>query len=290
MKKILIFCWIFTLITSCARESKNKNLMYQNIVILSDMSSRVKNKPLKDIEKIKEILHFFREECVKPGKKIGDKSVILFSTFSREVVTSIDLNNFKSLAKKQRFVNSTGEFKDSGLNKKIQDFEQEVITTYNNSNDPGLDLISILTEKIKNESIIKENSYLTDGIDTTFVNFDNHINIFTDGYLEYKGKSINDEYYFGESEINEIRKVCLLKNITISEVLELNESFKLPAVKDKKNKHINLHILETHQRDKNYTFQTFSNRKGTRDNEILKVIWETWARESGFKSFEWKIY
>ena len=159
-----------------------------------------------------------------------------------------------------------------------------------NVSNNGLDLISILIEKIENEPIIKKNKYLTDGIDTTFVNYENHINIFTDGYLEYVNKKSNSQYYFGSYEINEIRKFCKLNNISVKEVLKSNSHLKLPAIIEEKNKYINLHILETHERDKNDKLQTYKNPKGLRDNEILEEVWRIWAQESGFKSLDWEKY
>src|SRR5690606_4218818 len=41
--------------------------------------------------------------------------------------------------------------------------------------------------KIENKSIIKKNAILTNGTDTSFINYENHIYIFTAGYLEYYG-------------------------------------------------------------------------------------------------------
>ena len=61
-------------------------------------------------------------------------------------------------------------------------------------------------------------------------------------------------------------------------------------LKEEKNKTINLHVYETHERDKNEKLQTYNFEKGVRDNEILEAVWRKWAKESGFKSFEWKKY
>jgi hypothetical protein len=290
MQKILIFSVLVIIFISCSSKPQNKNLSYQNIIILSDMSSRIKNKPLKDIIAIKKIVAFFKNECVRPGEKIGDKSSISFLTFSDNKIISIDIDNIKNLGEKQRFINSTGEYGNSGLNKKIKNFEEEVSLNYANVSNNGLDLISILIEKIENEPILKKNKYLTDGIDTTFVNYENHINIFTDGYLEYVNKKSNRQFYFGNEEISEIRKVCKLNNINVKEALKSNSILKLPAIIEEKNKYINLHILETHERDKNDKLQTYKNPKGLRDNEILEEVWRTWAKESGFKSFTWEKY
>ena len=145
-------------------------------------------------------------------------------------------------------------------------------------------------DKIESKPIIKKNTILTNGIDTIFVNYDNHIYIFTDGYLEYKGKSLNKQYYFGNPEIEKTRKFCKDNKVDIDTALKRNISLCLPPVINDKNQLINLHILETHSRDINTKNQMYGNLNGLRDNEILEAVWRKWAKESGFKSFEWKKY
>jgi hypothetical protein len=145
-------------------------------------------------------------------------------------------------------------------------------------------------DKIESKPIIKKNTFLTNGIDTTFIKFDNHIYIFTDGYLEYKGKSLNKQFYFGNPEIERIRKYCRVNNVDIETALKSNISLCLPSVKNNINQLINLHILETHERDKDTKLQKYNNPKGLRDNEILEAVWRKFAKESRFKSFEWKKY
>lgn len=290
MKKYLILSSLLLLLFSCHSETQNKYVTYQNIVIISDMSSRIDNKPSKDIDEINKIIHFFKTECVKPGEKIGDRSSISFSPFSAKVIASIDLDKIKNLGEKQRFINSTGEYKNNGLVQKIDDFENKVKSTYATTRNKGLDLISILIEKIENDAIIKEDNYLTDGIDTTFVKYENQIYIFTDGYLEYLNKKGNSQFYFSNSEIDKVRQFCKANKVDISKAIETNSSLGLPTNKINKNLNINLHILETHERDKNDKLQSYKYPKGQRDNEILQAVWKKWALESGFKSFEWKKY
>jgi len=290
MKNILIVCSAIVLISSCGSESQNKHLTYQNIVILSDLSSRIDNKPPKDTVEIHKIVQYFKDECVKPGEKIGDKSSICFSSFSNKVIATIDIDKIKNLGDKQQFINSTGKFQCNGLIYQIDDFEQKVKSAYASIRNNGLDLISILIEKIENEPIVKINTYLTDGVDTTYVNYDNHIYIFTDGYLEYLNKSTNNQFYFGSSEIDKIRQYCKVNNVDILTALDTNHSLCLPPNKNKKNQLVNLHILETHERDKNNKLQTYKYPTGQRDNEILEAVWRKWATESGFKNFEWKKY
>lgn len=290
MKNILAFSLVLNFIGSCGPEPQNKNLTYQNIVILSDMSSRLDNRPQKDIEEIQKILQFFKTECVKPGEKIGDKSSISFSAFSDKTAAEIDINKIKNIGNKQRFINSTAEYKKCGLNQKISEFESIVNNVYKTTRNEGLDLISLLIEKISNEPIIKEDTYLTDGIDTMYLNFKNHIYIFTDGYLEYHGKNTNSQFYFGSAEIEKVRQFCKENRVSIIKALELDASLSLPAYKNKLNKYISLHILETHERDKNLISHAYNNPIGLRDNEILEAVWRKWANDSGFKDLTWGKY
>lgn len=290
----------FAMLQSCIPEAQNKSLTYQNITILADLSDRIEptingrtpnqQYPPKDMEEIDKILKFFKNECVKPGEKIGDRSCISFSTFSSEPIAYIDISKDKDVGATQEYVNSTGEFLNKGLDYEIDIFKQKVHNAYATIRNDGVDLISITIEILENKPIIKENVILTNGIDTTFVNYDNHVYIFTDGYLEYKGKNANGQFYFGNIEIDKVRKYCLEQDVDINTALKNLSSLCLPPVKNEKNHMINLHILETHERDKDSKFQKYNNDFGVRDNEILEAVWSKWAKDSGFKSFEWKKY
>lgn len=290
MKFVLLYCSALLSLASCVSESQNKHLTYQNVIILSDLSSRIDNKPPKDIEEIQKIIQYFINECVKPGEKIGDKSSITFSAFSDKVAAKIDINEIKELGDKQKFINSTGDFVNNGLNQKLEDFENKVKEVYANTRNQGLDLISILIDKLEKEPIVKQDIFVTDGIDTTFINYDNHIYIFTDGYLEYLNKAVNKQFYFGNSEIEKIRTYCKTKNVSIVKALQDNPSLCLPPYMGKKNEFVTLHILETHERDKNDKLQTYMYPTGQRDNEILEAVWRKWAIESGFKDLTWDKY
>ena len=301
MKKITIIFSAIILFASCLPQPKNKSLPpYQNIVILSDMSDRIEpfingsipnqQFPPKDIDEIRKIVQFFKDECVKAGEKIGDRSCITFSTFSEKIAASVDVEQIKALDKKQQFVNSTGQYVGCGLVEKLVEFENTVKTVYDNTQNLGLDLISILIEKIENENILKHDTFLAAGLDTTFINYENHIYIFTDGYLEYWNPNANRQFYFGSPEINKVRQYCVNNGVDIKTALVSDKSLGLPSYRSIKNQYVNLHILETHERDFNKTLNTYRYPKGLRDNEILEAVWRKWAEESGFKSFEWKKY
>jgi hypothetical protein len=294
MKKILALLLTVVSLSSCMPESKNKHLTYQNIVILSDMSSRIRNPrfPQKDIEEIHKIVQDFKNECVKPGEKIGDQSIIAFSAFSEKSLVSIDIGARKDLSDRQAFINSTGIYENCGLEKELTEFENSIKKLYNEIANPGLDLISILIEKIENKNLVKRDTMRTDGIDTTFIHYENHVYIFTDGYLEYapSQKIKNSQYYYGEQEINNVRQFCIHNSVDVKTALEKNKTLRLPSCNTNNNQYINLHVLETHERDKNVTLQTYNHPTSIRDNEILEAVWQKWRKDSGFKSFDWKKY
>lgn len=292
MYKILFYLTILLFFNSCTPEPTVQKLTYQNIIILTDMSNRISNKrfPNKDLQRINTIVDFFKKDCVKPGVKTGDRSKILFSTFTKNNFIEIDIEKFNSsIFEKQSFVNSTGKYKNSGLTEMLNKFEDSVSKIYQNESNPGLDLISLLIEKINNENIVKNNSILPTNNDTTYLMFDNNIYLFTDGYLEYS-KSNNQTFYFGENQIQNIRNYCLSNNVDIVNALKSNPKLGLPAYKSPLNKLINLHILETHERDKDVKTLGYKNLPGLRDNEILESVWSKWAKESGFKIFTWEKY
>lgn len=269
-------------------KSQHTNIPYKNIVILSDLSSRLVNKPPKDHEEISKILNDFRNNCVKPGQKIGDRSSITFLTFSNAKPISIDLD-YDDIAKKQAFINSKGIFSNNGLDAKILSFKTEVKKIYDKVKNPGLDLISILNEKITNEINLKSSKLLSKE-PKTFGVFFNHIYILTDGYLEFQTKNADAQFYFGVPQISKLRNYCINNNVDVATALNRNNSLGLPKVTNPKNKKIYLHVWETHERDKNMSSQTYKYPIGLRDNEILESVWKKWALESGFKGFDWKKY
>ncbi len=294
MKKMLNLLLFTATVTSCLSQSHDKHLTYQNIVILADMSSRTRNLqfPQKDTAAIHQLVLYFTNECVKPGTKIGDKSSLSFSLFSEATALSVDLEKFKSLSDKQSFINSTGKYKNCGLQSKLMDLEDKAKLLYQKVSNPGMDLISLLIEKVENQGLLKKDQVLSVGGENTYTHFDNQIYIFTDGYLEYnlKSKFTNPQYYFGIPQIEKIRKYCTAKSLNISKALEQNKSLGLPIAESKENQYINLHILETEERDKDVKYLTYSHPKGLRDNEILEAVWRKWAKDSGFKSIEWRKY
>jgi hypothetical protein len=147
-------------------------------------------------------------------------------------------------------------------------------------------------DKIENGNIVKQNKVIIDGIDTTFINYENQIYIFTDGYLEYYNAKTNRQFHFGSPEIDNVRKFCIANNVDIKTALEKDKNLGLPAYPSPQNQYIYLHILETHERDYNKRINTYdSHKEELQDNKILKAVWQKWANESEFKQpIEWKKY
>lgn len=292
MKSLFTLFGISLLLNSCLPESNNKHLSYKNIIILSDMSDRIldKNFPQKDLIEIHKIITFFENECVKPGEKIGDKSSICFSPLSENDIISVDIDKVKDLGDKQSYINSTGKYKNRGLKKDLLEFEKSIAEKYMNINDKGLDLLSILLEKVKNDNIIKTDRIITNGIDSTFIHYENDIYIFTDGYLEYSLQTNNHQFRFGPTKIDQLRKYCINNNVSVEKALNENPKLGLQPFKNQLSKNIQIYVVETFERGFNKKTQNYDYEVGFRDNEILKMVWDKWIIESGFKKPIWRTY
>lgn len=285
----LIYLIQFVLLnSSCTNDRpdfENKTLTYQNIVILSDLSSRLQNNNCRDTAIIGEIIKKFKQECVKPGEKIGDRSSLIFGMLNTPILASVDIGKIKILEEKQQFVNSTGKYKNKGLDYELDKFYETVKNTYKTKSNPGLDLIGLLIDKIENDNIVKQNTFVTDGIDTTFFKYDNHIYIFTDGYLETDSKptTISGSFYFSDTEIGKIRKYAQHNNLKPDEALDKIDSFRLTKAPRKKNALVKIHLLETDDRDYDVVKGKWKYSHGLNDNDILKAVWKQWAKDSNFK-------
>lgn len=290
MKNIILLVATILLIFSCRPKPKNEKIEYNNLIIVTDLSSRISNFHNKDFKEINSLIDYFRNDCVKPGLKSNDRSSIYFSALTEQEFIGIDIDSIKDLGPKQMFVNSTGKFKNKGLDFKISILKNKIKNTYETVRNPGLDLISILNEKIHKNSIIKQDiTFVTNGkIDS--VKFNNHLYVFTDGYLEYLNPALNDQFYYSVPQIVKLRQFCISNNVNVETALKNNSILGLPPLKGEKNRLINLHIVETHERDRDFVHNSYLNKDGLRDNQILEAVWRKWALESGFKSFEWKKY
>jgi hypothetical protein len=294
--RIILTSFIVVASSSCLIDGvepkpQNKTLTYQNIIIMSDLSNRVKKRNIRDTTIINGIIQKFKKEFVKPGEKIGDRSSLSFCMFNTPILASVDIGKIAKLGEKQQFVNSTGKFRNKGLDHELNKFYEAVTRTYETDSNPGLDLIGLMIDKIENDNIIKKDTFFTDGLDTTFVKFENHIYIFTDGYLETDKRpaTITGTFYFSETEIDKIRSFAQCNNVTPEEALRMNEAFRLTKAPQKKNSIVRLHVLETNDRDYDVIKGKWKYTHGLNDNDILKAVWKRWAKDSNFKGdLNWK--
>lgn len=292
MKKYLlpIFAIAFSGCTEkCCAPETQQELTYENIMIYSDLSSRMNKNP-NDKSVISQILDYFVQECVKPGIKVNDRSSVGFSRInhyrSQCPSARIDIESIKNLTEKQKYVNSTS--KDRTLKEDIGKFKDQLDCNYLENDSGGLDILSLLYNEINSSKYIKNNTNIFNGKDTTVISYVNHIFIFTDGYLEYSKESGNLELYFGYGEIEKLRQICLDENRSVREILSKCPNMRLKPLDSENNKKINLYIMETDDRGLNEETGTLKHTGELSDNNILRTVWELWAIESGFKSFTWK--
>lgn len=280
----------FTNCTNCRREPKNEITNYNNILIYSDLSSRMDKNP-NDKILINELLTYFEKECVKPGEKIGDNSSINFSkinAYNTNCETAkIDLTEIEKVEDKQAFVNNKSK---DNLKKRLKEFSAIVNCNYQEKDKGGLDILSLLHGTINEGNSIKQPivQALPNG-DKYTKNFINHMFLFTDGYLEYNTDGIGKKYYFGSEQIESVREFCIKNNVSPEKAIEnVKNHLKLTPLRSENNKLINLYILETDDRGFNKQQGTQKNSGPLSDNNILQAAWKIWAKESGFKNFVWK--
>lgn len=262
---------------------------YDNIMIYSDLSDRMDKNP-SDTLVINQIVDFFVSGCVKPGIKVNDRSAISFSRANHQrsncPSTKIDIGQFKNLEEKQRFVNNKNE--NSNLSKAILEFKSSVSCNYLERDYGGLDLLSLIYQEVNTGNHIKKPEYLISETDTTTLYFHNHLFIFTDGYLEYSTATGSADFYYGEPQIKALRKYCRANKLSPEEAIRNNPQFKIRPLGSENNKYISLYILETDDHGFNVQKGTLKNTGDLSDNNILRLVWKVWAKESGFKDFVWK--
>jgi hypothetical protein len=283
---------IFVFVYGCKLDIPNDEpdiIEYDNIMIYTDLSSRLNKNP-SDTLVINQIVDFFVTGCVKPGIKVNDRSAISFSRLNYHLSNcpsaKIDIGQFKNLEEKQQFVNDKNESK--GLTKSIFEFKSSVSCNYFERDNGGLDLLSLIYQEVSTGNHIKKPEYILSETDTTTLKFNNHLFIFTDGYLEYSTATGSKDFYFGELRIESVRKFCKTNKVSAEEAIRKNLQFKIRPLFSENNKFVNLYILETDDRGFNVQKGTLKNTGDLSDNNILRLVWKIWAEESGFRHFEWR--
>jgi hypothetical protein len=301
MKKIirlvLAFFSLYIFIIGCALEPPQESsyVEYHNLVILSDLSNRLDAKPM-DTVIINQFLSFFENDCVMPGVKINDRSSISFSRINDRSGTcqksKIDLCDFSNteVSQKQRYVNSSDALTPGlkTLKGDLKAFRKNVQCTYGERDVKGLDILSLVFDKLNRGSDFKKNGLIHDEVDTTHLVYHNHLILFTDGYLEYSTGNGNGEFYFGDKQIKAVRQFCKTNRVTPEEAISQNIDFQIRPLRTETNESVNLYVLETADRGFDSSTGTFRHTGDLSDNYILMAVWKHWAKESGFKSFTWK--
>ena len=269
-------------------KEETETLEYNNFMIYSDLSSRLDKSP-NDLMVINQLIDYFKSECVKPGVKVNDRSSINFSRVnffkSKCQSAKIDIEEIKSLEEKQSFVNGS---KSPNLSTAIADFKSSLECNYREKDNGGLDILSLIYNEINSGNHIKKPTSIIGESDTTVINYQNHLFIFTDGYLEFSKKEGNVEFYFGQPEIEKVRRHCIENKTSVKDAINSNLKFKLRPLKSENNKFVSLYVMETYDRGFNQQKGTLKYTGDLSDNNILKTLWEIWAEESEFKHFVWK--
>ena len=286
---LITFTLLFILVGCNSKPKEKLVLKYNNILIYSDLSNRIDKSPNDSII-INQIFDYFISSCVMPKTKINDRSSLFFSKVNAynsacKGLNKIDINDFEIGRERQRYVNDKNTNRCLKFDlKKLRDY---INCSYNSRDEYGLDILSLLHQQIESGINIKNTIFLKGEHDSTEVQFVNHLFLFTDGYLEFTKTEGNDKLYFGSKEIKAVREYCKLNNLTPIDAIRKQPNFKLMPLKSINNQHVNLYVLETYDREINPINGTIKNSGPLSDNNILKAVWEIWAKESGFKNFVW---
>jgi hypothetical protein len=294
MRQLKLISSILLLATLCGCKFDIPNdepdiIEYDNIMIYTDLSSRMNKNP-SDTLVIDQVVNFFVTGCVKPGIKVNDRSAISFSRANHQrsncPSTKIDIGQFKNLEEKQQFVND--KLENSGLSRTVLEFKNNIRCNYQERDNGGLDLLSLIYQEVNSGNHIKKPEYLYSENDTTTLYYNNHLFLFTDGYLEYSTTTGSKDFYYGEPQLEILRKHCRSNKVSPEEAIKNNSQFKIRPLVSEYNKFVNLYILETDDRGFNIQKGTLKNTGDLSDNNLLRLVWKVWAEESGFKNFEWK--
>lgn len=264
-------------------------LEYDNIMIYTDLSDRLEKAP-NDTMVINQITDYFVTDCVRPGIKVNDRSSISFSRvnmFKSNCSTAkIDIGEIISLEEKQLYVNDSAKI--DNLSSDIREFKETIACNYLEKDVGGLDILSLLYYEMNSGNHIKRPTFIYGENDTTKIIFYNHLFLFTDGYLEYNTITGGSDFYFGQLKIEKVRQYCRSNKIAPDVAIKNNPEFRIRPLKSENNKYVNLYIMETYDRGLNMQKGTLKNTGDLSDNNILMIVWQDWAIESGFKSFVWK--
>ncbi len=263
---------------------------YDNIMVYSDLSSRLRSNP-NDTVILAQVIDYFIDDCVKPGVKINDRSSILYSRINYHKSDcpskKIDIGTIPDLTSKQKFVNDNSP--DGGLTQAIGELRDAIRCNYRERDKDGLDILSLLFLEVNAGYHLKDTVVtLSDERDTILQVYRNHLVLFTDGYLEYATAKGSKDFYFGKKQIEAVRKYCKSKQVTPEEAIRDNPRFRIRPLPSPNNRLVRLYVLETDDRGLNARRGTVLHTGELSDNHILQLVWKDWAERSGFRHFEWK--
>lgn len=287
-KRILVFIFFILIFVSCSDNEiileKKDKLILHNIIIISDVTNRITSwpKPIHDTVIINNLIDYFNQEIIRPGKLTNPRHIIQFynlnpfSSSNCNGISKIDLLEMKNGIEKSKYVNS----KKNGatLNNDLLSLKQTIQCQYKIQDKSGdilnsLNQIFVFNENIKNSQSIYDSILEADQV------WENDVFLFTDGYLEFNNMK-NSKFSTPSSKIFQIRKLCLQNKKNPSEILDIYPNLKLEPILNKAFNHIKLHILEAYDRGIDKT--TGISKEAISDEIILKSLWNKWALESGF--------
>ncbi len=294
-KKFLITTILMLSLCSC---SINKNefttkILFDNIIVLSDVTNRIVledyKKPVHDTVIISRLLDFYHDQIVRPGKTINPQHIFQFYNINSlkisncNSINKIDLSSFKNSTEKSSYINS--RVPGSSLKDDIYKLKNRISCEYQNT-DAGGDILNSLNLILKVNENIKKTDLILDSANDVTKQWRNTIVVFTDGYLEFKG--MKKSHYSTHNKIYQIRTLCQSKKISIENVLESNPNLKLEKLNNPAFGESRLFILETF--DRSIDRKNGTSNESISDESILRILWSTWAKESGFEEFDYFPY
>lgn len=261
--------------------------VFENHVVLIDNSQRLHNAVFRneDSLRIRELVSYFRNQCVMPGKKIGDRSRLCLLGADKKLLVDIDLDSFSNLMEKQKYVNDNMGESDLGLSADLSRFIDEAKGLSRSANARPLEITESIWAAVKN--YFKRNQIVIVNGDSVEFRFINHLHVFTDGYLEVP-RRVSNEFSFDTLRVLEVRRFCQENNVSLSEAIASNPKLRLATRDLKGSQDWVLHIHETIDRDLN---PDGTLKRGIpdslRQNKILEEVWRNWAAECGFIDFYW---
>lgn len=280
---------IFLIFLSCKNGVQIKKeviLNDYNIVISPDLSNRINMvlhpKPIHDTVLINYLISNSFNILSLNNRRSGQADIYKIDFINRGILSSSTIDPNKMKIDFNQFKNNQlnrANYIRNVLNSDVKKFSNELTQVYNYSliNQTGADIWNYFNETIKSSLVdtslrqIQENSDI-------IVNKKNHnvILILTDGYIESANKGKG--FRVGDELISRIRKDFNKSGKSnLEEFIKADSSYAIKKT-DFNLKDINIFVGELVDRslDKHGVAKMHPT-----DFQILKIIWETWLKDSG---------